>query len=132
MDTLLHRWRDLTDRVATMDIPPSLKLGLLVAVAVLPFAAFVALQDDSEPEPEPAAIAPPIDSSQRIPLVFPFGGNPEPVAPIVAPEVVEMSPAPEPTPSKPAAAPVQCANGKDDDRDGKVDLADAGCSSRTD
>jgi hypothetical protein len=135
MDTLINRWRDLTDRVATMDLPPFLKLGLLVAVAVLPFAAFVALQDDSEPEEVvPAAIAPPIDPSQQVPLVFPFGGNPEPVAPIVEPEVVEMSPppAPKPTPTKSAAAPAQCANGRDDDRDGRVDLADPGCSSRTD
>jgi outer membrane biosynthesis protein TonB len=134
MDRLVDGWRNLTDRVATMDLPPALKLGLLVAVAVLPFAAFVALQDDSEPEPETAAIAPPIDRSQQIPLAFPFGGNPEPVAPIVEPEEVEMSPGVEPTPAatKSPAALAQCANGKDDDRDGKVDLADPGCSSRTD
>lgn len=134
METLRYRWRNLTDRVATLDFPPALKLGLLVAVAVLPFAAFVALQDDTEPEPDTAAIAPPIDRTQQVPLIFPFGGNPEPVAPIVEPEDVEMSPGVEPTPSptRSAAAPAQCANRKDDDRDGKIDLADPGCSSRTD
>ena len=117
-----------------MDLPPFVKLGLLIAVAVLPFAAFVALQDDGEPEQEPEAapVQRAIDTSQQIPLVFPFGGNPEPVTPVEdEPEVVEMSPSPTPRPTS-STAPTQCSNGRDDDRDGKIDLRDPGCSSRAD
>lgn len=131
MDRLRDRWLDFTDRIARLDLPPFLKLGLLIAVAVLPFAAFVALQDDPEPEAEPTPLQQAIDTSQQVPLIFPFGGNPEPVTPIVEPEVVEMSPGPEPTPTR-SLAVTQCSNGRDDDRDGMVDLRDPGCSSRTD
>ena len=131
MDRLRDRWLDFTDRIARLDLPPFLKLGLLIAVAVLPFAAFVALQDDPEPEAEPTPLQQAIDTSQQVPLIFPFGGNPEPVTPIVEPEVVEMSPGPEPTPTR-SLAVTQCSNGKDDDRDRMVDLRDPGCSSRTD
>lgn len=128
---LRQRWRLIQDRFATMDVPPFVKLGLLVAVAVLPFAAFVALQDNGEEEPDPAPIQQAIDTSQQVPLLFPFGGAPDPVAPIETPETVEMSPSPVPTPTK-SPVPAQCANAKDDDKDGKVDLRDPGCSSRTD
>ena len=131
MDGLRNRWLDFTDRIARLDIPPFMKLGLLIAVAVLPFAAFVALQEDPEPDPDPVPVQRAIDTSQQIPLIFPFGGNPDPVTPIVDPEVVEMSPSPEPTPAR-SPAVTQCSNGRDDDRDGKVDLKDPGCSSRTD
>lgn len=134
MNRKLYALRDqlryATDRFARLDIPPFVKLGLLVAVAVLPFAAFVALQSDPEPESDPAPVQRAIDTSQRFPLVFPFGGNPDPVTP-VEPEVVEMSPGPEPT-STGSPAVTQCNNGRDDDRDGKTDLRDPGCSSRTD
>jgi hypothetical protein len=132
MDRLRDGWLDFTDRIARLDLPPFLKLGLLIAVAVLPFAAFVALQDDTEPEAEPSPLQQAaIDTSQQVPLIFPFGGNPEPVTPVVEPEVVEMSPSPEPTPTR-SLAVTQCSNGRDDDRDGMVDLKDPGCSSRTD
>jgi hypothetical protein len=127
---LRDQLRYATDRFARLDIPPFVKLGLLVAVAVLPFAAFVALQSDPEPESDPAPVQRAIDTSQRFPLVFPFGGNPDPVTP-VEPEIVEMSPSPEPT-STGSPAVTQCNNGRDDDRDGKTDLRDPGCSSRTD
>lgn len=125
------RWLDFTDRIARLDLPPFVKLGLLIAVAVLPFAAFVALQEEPEPDPEPTPVQRAIDTSQKIPLIFPFGGNPDPVTPVVEPEVVEMSPDPEPTPTR-SPAVTQCSNGRDDDKDGKVDLKDPGCSSRTD
>jgi hypothetical protein len=122
MDGLRNKWLDFTDRIARLDLPPFVKLGLLIAVAVLPFAAFVALQEDPEPDPDPVPVQRAIDTSQQIPLIFPFGGNPE---------VVEMSPSPDPTPTR-SPAVTQCSNGRDDDRDGKVDLKDPGCSSRTD
>lgn len=131
MDGLRNRWLDFTDRIARLDVPPFVKLGLLIAVAVLPFAAFVALQEGPEPDPEPTPVQQAIDTSQQIPLVFPFGGNPDPVTPVVEPEIVEMSPGPEPTPTR-SLAVTQCSNGRDDDKDGKVDLKDPGCSSRTD
>jgi hypothetical protein len=131
MDRLKDGWLDFTDRIARLDLPPFMKLGLLIAVAVLPFAAFVALQDEPEPETEPTPLQRAIDTSQQVPLIFPFGGNPDPVTPVVEPEVVEMSPSPEPTPTR-SLAVTQCSNGRDDDRDGMVDLKDPGCSSRTD
>lgn len=127
---LRRKWLMTRDRFATLNLPPFIKLGLLVAVGVLPFAAFVALQNNDPAEPDAAPVQQAIDTSQKVPLLFPFGGNPEPVSPL-EPEVVDMSPSPEPTPTK-SPAPPQCANGKDDDKDGKIDLKDPGCSSRTD
>lgn len=96
---LRDRLRYATGRFARLDVPPFVKLGLLMSLAVLPFAAFVALQDEPEPESVAAPIQQAIDTSQRFPLVFPFGGNPDPVTPI-EPEIIEMSPSPSPTPRK--------------------------------
>lgn len=113
--------------VSSWGIPPVLKLGALIGAGIAPFAIFVTFQTTStrgaggQPEAKPAEQLP---VEQRVPLAFPFG-NPEP------------PPKPTTTTSRPQVAAVstaapQCANGRDDDGDKKVDLRDPGCSSRSD
>ena len=97
-DRFLRNLRMMQRRFSTMNFPPFVKTGLFIALGVLPFAAFVALQSNDQPEIEPAALQQPINTSQRVPLAFPFG-EPEP-EPETIPEVVEMSPEPEPTPTR--------------------------------
>lgn len=115
--------------VASWGIPPVFKLGALIAAGITPFAIFVAFQATStrgaggQPEAEPAEQLP---VEQRVPLAFPFG-TPEP----------PPAPTPPTTTSSPLVAAVstaalQCANGRDDDGDKRVDLRDPGCSSRSD
>lgn len=56
-------------------------------------------------------------------LAFPFGLE-SPVAPSTLPDPVALPPA--------ALSETQCSDGIDNDRDGKIDLADSGCSSAED
>lgn len=113
---------------ASWGIPPFLKLGALIVAGITPFAIFVALQATSNTGNGDSDLEPleqlPLD--QRIPLAFPFG-------------VPETSPPLDTLPTTttlavPAAVTVrgQCANGRDDDGDKRVDLADSGCTSRSD
>jgi hypothetical protein len=102
-----------------------LKITGLSLVGAAPFAvALLLLPSGNErgAEPEDRAQA----SSQSVPLEFPFPfASPSPF-PSIEPE-----PQSEPSPTA-SVARRQCENGRDDDRDGRVDTADAGCSSRAD
>jgi hypothetical protein len=99
------------------------RLGL-VMVGLTPFLLFVLLlpRGESAGQSDVVAVPSTIPSGAGLPLVFPSD------SPLPSPS----SPAPDPSPS---ASPrmTQCNNGKDDDRDGKIDFpADKGCSSRND
>jgi hypothetical protein len=100
-----------------------IKLGALVALGVAPFIFFVFLQSEDLPgqldEPPTGPI-----SEERIPLAFPFG---TPEAPVSSTTSVSTT-----TTSRVTPAAAQCADRRDNDLDGRVDLADSGCSSRQD
>lgn len=121
MGDVIYRLRHMSGRVT---VPPMIKLGLLVALGLVPFLVFALLQSDGDLTGDSDQPSQPI-SNQRIPLAFPFG---TPEAPSTAP-VSEST-----TTTTPASAPAaaQCADGKDNDLDGRVDLRDTGCSSRQD
>ena len=103
-----------------------------LVVALMPFVAFILLlprggeapQDD---DPVPQESATPIDTAGITggPLAFPFDLNATPLAPL---EPVA------PADDVPLEAPgsTQCSDGSDNDRDGRTDTADAGCSSSRD
>jgi hypothetical protein len=103
-----------------------------LVVALMPFVAFILLlprggeapQDD---EPAPEVSTTPVDTAGVTggPLAFPFDLNPTPLAPL---EPVA------PADDVPLEAPgsTQCSDGADNDRDGRTDTADAGCSSSRD
>jgi cytoskeletal protein RodZ len=125
VNRISERLADAGRRARYVSVPPLFKLIALIALGLAPFIFFAASQEDETPgevEEEPTQ---PI-GNLRIPLAFPFG-TPEP------------SPVPTPTDdpaittttaARPAA--VQCADGRDNDLDGRVDMADSGCSSRRD
>lgn len=111
-------------RARAIPIPPFIKLGALIALGVAPFIFFVALQSSDNPkEPEQPPTQPVGD--QQIPLAFPFG-TPEP------PTTLEDAGSTTTTSKPPSPSPAQCADGRDNDGDGRTDLADPNCSSRSD
>lgn len=95
-------------------------------IAAAPFVvAFLLLPDEDGQPSLDAAQVQPRTAGSPVPLEFPFA------SPSDLPVNAEPAPAPEPSPS---ASPIttQCSNRRDDDRDGRIDLADPGCSSRND
>jgi hypothetical protein len=103
-----------------------------LVVALMPFVAFILLlprggeaPEDAEPEPQESST--PIDTAGVTggPLAFPFDINPTPLEP--------LEPAP-PAENVPLDAPgsTQCSDGVDNDRDGRIDTADSGCTSSRD
>lgn len=96
-----------------------------LVVALMPFIAFVLLLprggegvDEVDPDTTTAAAG-----NATINLAFPFNFE-SPAAPSTLPQPVAMPPA--------ALSGTQCSDGFDNDRDGRVDLADSGCSSAGD
>jgi hypothetical protein len=117
---VIYRLRHMSGRVT---VPPMIKLALLVALGLVPFIVFALLQSDGGLTGDSDETSQPI-SNRQIPLAFPFD----------TPEAPSTAPVSESTTTTPAAAPTaaQCADGKDNDLDGRVDLRDTGCSSRQD
>jgi hypothetical protein len=118
---VIYRLRHASGRVT---VPPMIKLALLVALGLVPFVVFALLQSDGELTGEPDEPSTQPISNERVPLAFPFG-TPEP--PSTAPAADSTT-----TTSRVRSAVAQCADGKDNDLDRRVDLADSGCSSRQD
>lgn len=96
----------------------------LTMIGIAPFVvAFLLLPDgEKTPSPSPTTSA----TSPAGPLAFPFTPSPSPPPR----QVVQVTPSPTITPNTPTVT--QCSNRKDDDKDGKIDTADPGCSSRND
>jgi hypothetical protein len=100
-----------------------------LVVALLPFVAFILMLPrgggaPEEVEPEPTMSPTGITSTTGVQLAFPFGMSPPP----------PLEESPSPAENFPLEAPgtTQCSDGIDNDRDGRVDLADSGCSGSRD
>jgi hypothetical protein len=115
-------------RLDNMAAGSFLKIGLLVLLGATPFVLYLLLQPST-----PTVAEDPVSTITRnVPPPAPLA---MPILPAPSPTPIE-SPTPSPTPSpSPSPSPnaAQCANGRDDDRDGRTDFpADRGCGSRTD
>lgn len=103
-----------------------------LVVALLPFVAFILLLprgggiSDEAPGTGPTPTPSQITGPTSVQLAFPFDVSPTPVTPVDA--------SPEPAEDIPLEAPgsTQCSDGADNDRDGRVDAADAGCNGTRD
>ena len=102
-----------------------------LVVALLPFVAFILLLPrgggitGEEPETEPTSTPSQITSTTGVQLAFPFDLTP------VTPLDASPTPAAEDIPLE-APGRTQCSDGVDNDRDGRVDLADPGCNGTRD
>lgn len=118
-----------------VSVPKILKVALLVTLAIAPFALYVMLIPSESVDP-PATSGPVSQLGAGAPLLeFPFSTpSPTPTDPVVVPLVLpESTPTPTETSGSTRPAPRICSDGKDNDRDGRVDFpADPGCVSRTD
>lgn len=100
-------------------------------VALLPFVAFILLLPrggeltDEEPESEPTPTPSRITGATGVRLAFPFDLTP------VTPLDTSPTPAAEDIPLE-APGRTQCSDGIDNDRDGRIDLADPGCTGTRD
>jgi hypothetical protein len=103
-----------------------------LVVALMPFVAFILLLPrgggitDEEPETDPTPTPSQITSTTGVQLAFPFSMSPTPVTLDASP-----TPAAEDIPLE-APGSTQCSDGVDNDRDGRIDTADAGCTSTRD
>jgi len=99
------------------DLNPMVKVLLLLALAAIPFFIFVLTRSQPLQEiPTPEAFP-----SPDTPLAFPFGDG-----------STTTSTEPESSTTSTRAPLPQCSDGRDNDRDGRVDLRDPGCTSRSD
>ncbi len=103
------------------NLHPALRLGIILVAAALPFAIFALIRADRPPQ-EPLAEPVPTGSPDT-PLAFPFGTEPTTTTSTLP---VDSTPTTRP-PTRP-----QCSDGRDNDRDGRIDLRDPGCRSRSD
>lgn len=103
-----------------------------LVVALMPFVAFILLLPrgggitDEEPENDPTPTPSLITSTTGVQLAFPFDMSPTPVTLDASP-----SPAAEDIPLE-APGSTQCSDGADNDRDGRIDIADSGCTGTRD
>jgi len=103
-----------------------------LVVALLPFVAFILLLPrgggitGEGPETEPTPTPSQITSTTGVRLAFPFDLQPTPVTLDASP-----TPAAEDIPLD-APGRTQCSDGIDNDRDGRIDGADAGCNGTRD
>lgn len=101
-------------------------------VALMPFVAFILLLPrgggitGEEPETDPTPTPSQITSTTGVQLAFPFNMSPPPV-----PLDASPTPAAENIPLE-APGSTQCSDGADNDRDGRIDTADAGCTGTRD
>lgn len=109
------------------ELRPVVKLLLILLAAAIPFGAFVLLRSNTDNGPSTEETPIPSDSPDT-PLDFPFGTSTttttiDPFAATTAPAVTRTT--------RVVAKP-QCSDGRDNDRDGLVDLRDPGCTSSSD
>lgn len=109
------------------ELRPSVKLVLILLAAAIPFGAFVLLR--SSTDAPPAGETPIPSDSPDTELDFPFGTTTttttlDPFATTTVARVI--------TPTTRAVARPQCSDGRDNDRDGRIDLRDRGCTSASD
>ncbi len=131
-----YEWEEPDEPVEAVPGPPlneprsRTRKFVYLVVALLPFVAFILMlprggdAPEEEVEPEPTMSPAGITSTTGVQLAFPFGMSPPP--PLVE--------SPSPAENFPLEAPgtTQCSDGIDNDRDGRVDLADSGCSGSRD
>lgn len=108
------------------ELRPSVKLVIILLAAAIPFGAFVLLRSSDTP---PAEVTPIPSDSPATDLNFPFGTSTTTTTtinpfPTTTPVVVR--------PTTKAVVKPQCSDGRDNDRDGRIDLRDRGCSSASD
>ncbi|MGQ0680239.1 MAG: hypothetical protein ACT4OM_11420 [Actinomycetota bacterium] len=101
---------------------PTVKLLLILLVAAIPFAAFAAVRSQADDGPEEEDVPIPAGSPDT-PLDFPFGSS-------TTTTIVDTSSTTLPVTT--SRVVTQCSDGIDNDRDGRIDLADSGCSSAAD
>lgn len=104
---MLNFWRELR---------PAVKVVVLVLLVAIPIGIFALTNTSNKQAPAPA-------SSPDITLGFPIDTTTTSTTIVVT---TTLAPA-----TTPVTAP-QCSDGRDNDRDGKIDLKDPGCSSRSD
>ncbi|MGQ0679476.1 MAG: hypothetical protein ACT4OM_07455 [Actinomycetota bacterium] len=127
---LSDKWEAMRILLAYRRVPPFIKFGGIVAAGILPFAAFVMLQPDSgRSQGTNVAAQVQLPVNQSVPLAFPFGTPQPSLEPTTTTIAGSTTTSLRVTTSAP---PRQCNNGLDDDRDGRIDMADPGCSSRND
>lgn len=103
-----------------------------LVVALMPFVAFILLLPrgggitGEEPETDPTPTPSQVTSTTGVQLAFPFNMSPTPAT-------LDPSPAPA-AEDIPLEAPgsTQCSDGADNDRDGRIDTADTGCTGTRD
>jgi hypothetical protein len=101
----------------------------LTLIGAAPFVvSYLLLPSDAFPQFWPDPSDPKPNATAK--LEFPFSTTPHPSFSPNTPES-QPTPARHSAPS-PSPKPRQCSNGRDDDRDGKIDRADPGCSSGND
>ena len=105
-----------------------LKILGFTLMGAAPFVvSYLLLPSDARPQFGRGSSEP--DLSHTAVLEFPFPAAP---APPFTPEPAEPAASPPQTPPSPSPRPPQCANGRDDDEDRRIDRRDPGCSSGND
>jgi hypothetical protein len=108
------------------NLHPMLRVGIIVVAATLPFAIYALLRAERPVPVEEPAFEPIPTGSPDTPLAFPFGTEPTTTS-----STLPVESTTEVTTARAAARP-QCSDGRDNDRDGRIDLRDPGCRSSSD